>query len=157
MLQREFRRFILPSVARQVATVSPSSDQFEETLNTLKYANRAKNIITKAVTVHLEPSLPPPLEQLAQVRELQAEIAATTPLPPGMRSGSKRGGIWGAALSPPRSRLGRWAAPKMSRVAVDTELSDDQAWTEMNGSNGDGGFDPAASLRVEAQEVRRDQ
>lgn len=32
-----------------VVTVSPSSSQFEETLNTLKYANRAKNITTKPV------------------------------------------------------------------------------------------------------------
>ena len=30
-----------------IAVVSPSSDQMEETLNTLKYANRAKNIKTK--------------------------------------------------------------------------------------------------------------
>lgn len=28
--------------------VSPASSQFEETINTLKYANRAKNIKTKA-------------------------------------------------------------------------------------------------------------
>lgn len=32
-----------------VVTVSPSMSQFEETLNTLKYANRAKNIATKPV------------------------------------------------------------------------------------------------------------
>jgi kinesin family protein 18/19 len=32
-----------------IATVSPSSSQYEETVNTLKYANRAKNIKTKAV------------------------------------------------------------------------------------------------------------
>ena len=30
-----------------VVTISPASSQFEETLNTLKYANRAKNITTK--------------------------------------------------------------------------------------------------------------
>lgn len=30
-----------------VVTISPSSSQFEETVNTLKYANRAKNITTK--------------------------------------------------------------------------------------------------------------
>lgn len=32
-----------------VVTVSPSSSQFEETLNTLKYANRAKNIRVKPI------------------------------------------------------------------------------------------------------------
>ena len=32
-----------------IATISPSSTQYEETVNTLKYANRAKNIKTKAV------------------------------------------------------------------------------------------------------------
>lgn len=32
-----------------VVTISPASAQFEETLNTLKYANRAKNITTKPV------------------------------------------------------------------------------------------------------------
>jgi kinesin family protein 18/19 len=32
-----------------IANISPSSSQFEETINTLKYANRAKNIKTKQV------------------------------------------------------------------------------------------------------------
>lgn len=32
-----------------IANVSPASSQFEETINTLKYANRAKNIKTKAL------------------------------------------------------------------------------------------------------------
>lgn len=32
-----------------IANISPSSAQFEETINTLKYANRAKNIKTKQV------------------------------------------------------------------------------------------------------------
>lgn len=32
-----------------IVTISPSSNQFEETLNTLKYANRAKNIVTKPI------------------------------------------------------------------------------------------------------------
>lgn len=31
-----------------IVTISPASSQFEETLNTLKYANRAKNIKTNA-------------------------------------------------------------------------------------------------------------
>lgn len=32
-----------------IVTVAPSGTQFEETLNTLKYANRAKNIMTKPI------------------------------------------------------------------------------------------------------------
>lgn len=42
-----------------IANISPSSAQFEETINTLKYANRAKNIKTKVtankrlVSVHI--------------------------------------------------------------------------------------------------------
>lgn len=42
-----------------IANVSPSSAQFEETINTLKYANRAKNIKTKVqankrlVSIHI--------------------------------------------------------------------------------------------------------
>ena len=32
-----------------IVTISPSETQFEDTLNTLKYANRAKNIRTKAI------------------------------------------------------------------------------------------------------------
>jgi hypothetical protein len=43
-----------------ITNVSPASDQFEETINTLKYANRAKNIKTKAVFIRVErPPLPP--------------------------------------------------------------------------------------------------
>jgi len=45
-----------------ITNVSPASDQFEETINTLKYANRAKNIKTKAIEVRVErgPALAPP-------------------------------------------------------------------------------------------------
>jgi len=32
-----------------IANISPASGQFEETINTLKYANRAKNIKTKGL------------------------------------------------------------------------------------------------------------
>ena len=32
-----------------IANVSPAGSQFEETINTLKYANRAKNIKTKQI------------------------------------------------------------------------------------------------------------
>lgn len=32
-----------------IVTISPASSQFDETVNTLKYANRAKNITTKPI------------------------------------------------------------------------------------------------------------
>ena len=53
-----------------ITNVSPASDQFEETLNSLKYANRAKNIRTKEVTVMVTRPTPA-VEQLAMVRELR--------------------------------------------------------------------------------------
>ena len=53
-----------------VHVTSPASDQFEETLNSLKYANRAKNIRTKEVTVTVTRPTPAS-EQLAMVRELR--------------------------------------------------------------------------------------
>jgi len=51
-----------------VATVSPASDNFEETLSTLRYADRAKRIVNHAVVnedpnsrvrvlIHLIPSV----------------------------------------------------------------------------------------------------
>lgn len=52
-----------------VATISPASDNFEETLSTLRYADRAKRIVNHAVvnedpnskvcTVNVHPSLVP--------------------------------------------------------------------------------------------------
>ena len=53
-----------------LVNVSPAHDQFDETLNSLKYANRAKNIRTKEVTVTVKRPTPA-IEQLAMVRELR--------------------------------------------------------------------------------------
>ena len=56
-----------------LVTISPASSQFEETVNTLKYANRAKNISTrpvenkKLVEFHME-------EYKAVIEELRADI-----------------------------------------------------------------------------------
>ncbi len=56
-----------------IANVSPASAQFEETINTLKYANRAKNIKTKVtankrlVSLHIA-------EYKNIINDLRAEI-----------------------------------------------------------------------------------
>ena len=42
-----------------ITNVSPASDQFDETLNSLKYANRAKNSRTQEVTVLVTTPSPP--------------------------------------------------------------------------------------------------
>ena len=53
-----------------ITNVSPASDQFEETLNSLKYANRAKNIATKEVTVTIRKGKAEMRETLEMVRQL---------------------------------------------------------------------------------------
>ena len=56
-----------------ITNVSPASDQFDETLNSLKYANRAKNIRTKEMTITVQRA-PPAAEQLQLVRELRQSL-----------------------------------------------------------------------------------
>ena len=51
-----------------VATISPAGDNFEETLSTLRYADRAKRIINHAV-VNEDPNA-------RIIRELRAEVDA---------------------------------------------------------------------------------
>ena len=51
-----------------VATISPAGDNFEETLSTLRYADRAKQIINHAV-VNEDPNA-------KIIRELRAEVEA---------------------------------------------------------------------------------
>ena len=58
-----------------VCALSPAHDQFDETLNSLKYANRAKNIRTKEVTVTVKKPTPA-IEQLAMVRELRESFGS---------------------------------------------------------------------------------
>eukprot|EP00312_Isochrysidales_sp_CCMP1244_P042941 CAMPEP_0202764932 /NCGR_PEP_ID=MMETSP1388-20130828/27125_1 /ASSEMBLY_ACC=CAM_ASM_000864 /TAXON_ID=37098 /ORGANISM="Isochrysis sp, Strain CCMP1244" /LENGTH=404 /DNA_ID=CAMNT_0049433451 /DNA_START=1 /DNA_END=1211 /DNA_ORIENTATION=- len=59
------------SVAAMLCAVSPSSDQYEETLNTLKYANRAKQMTPPQVPQRQEGEHNPLQEQVAVLRELQ--------------------------------------------------------------------------------------
>ena len=51
-----------------VATISPAADNFEETLSTLRYADRAKRIVNHAV-VNEDPNA-------RIIRELRAEVEA---------------------------------------------------------------------------------
>ena len=56
-----------------ITNVSPASDQFDETLNSLKYANRAKDIKTQQSTAQVgHPSTA--VEMLSEVRLLRKEI-----------------------------------------------------------------------------------
>ncbi|KAJ2533159.1 tubulin-dependent ATPase kip3 [Coemansia sp. RSA 1937] len=77
-----------------ITCVSPASTYFEETHNTLKYANRAKNIKTtvarntKSTQVHLAQYQGKIREQSDEIRRLQREIAALK---------SRGGGTTGAA------------------------------------------------------------
>ncbi|KAJ2780916.1 tubulin-dependent ATPase kip3 [Coemansia interrupta] len=65
-----------------ITCVSPASTYYEETHNTLKYANRAKNIKTtvarntKSTTVHLAQYQGKIREQSEEIKRLQREIAA---------------------------------------------------------------------------------
>ena len=51
-----------------VATISPAADNYEETLSTLRYANRAKHIVNHAV-VNEDPNA-------RIIRELRQEVEA---------------------------------------------------------------------------------
>lgn len=55
-------------LCRQVATVSPAADNYEETLSTLRYADRAKRIVNHAV-VNEDPNA-------RIIRELRQEVEA---------------------------------------------------------------------------------
>ena len=56
-----------------IANCSPSHDQFDETLNSLKYANRAKNIKPRGdLPVVINERQTAPL--LSQLKELQQEV-----------------------------------------------------------------------------------
>ena len=57
-----------------IACISPSDRDFMETLNTLKYANRARNIKNKVV-VNQDKTSKQLTELRAQIQTLQVELA----------------------------------------------------------------------------------
>lgn len=71
-----------------IACVSPSDRDFMETLNTLKYANRARNIKNKVV-VNQDKTSQQISALRAEIARLQMELmeykAVSTPLPPARR------------------------------------------------------------------------
>ena len=62
------------SVSAMICAVSPSSDQFEETLNTLKYANRAKQMSPPDVPKRNEKTNNPVDEQVEVLKELKESL-----------------------------------------------------------------------------------
>ena len=56
-----------------VATISPSADNYEETLSTLRYADRAKRIVNHAV-VNEDPNARIIRELREEVETLQKEL-----------------------------------------------------------------------------------
>ncbi|KAL1310182.1 kinesin-like protein KIN-4C isoform X1 [Arachis ipaensis] len=56
-----------------IACVSPADNNIEETLNTLKYANRARNIQNKAI-INRDPAAAQAQEMRNQIEQLQAEL-----------------------------------------------------------------------------------
>ena len=61
-----------------ICAVSPSSDQFEETLNTLKYANRAKQMAPPQVPQRQESKYNPVQEQVEVLTEIKESLVQLT-------------------------------------------------------------------------------
>lgn len=69
-----------------IACISPADKNFEETLNTLRYADRARQIKNKP-TVNRDPQQMEILRLKEMVRELQAQMmagGASLPVPPSL-------------------------------------------------------------------------
>ena len=62
------------SVSAMICAVSPSSDQFEETLNTLKYANRAKQMSPPSVPQRNQRDYHPVDEKVEVLKELKDSL-----------------------------------------------------------------------------------
>ncbi|KAJ2781837.1 tubulin-dependent ATPase kip3 [Coemansia javaensis] len=82
-----------------ITCVSPASTYYEETHNTLKYANRAKNIKTtvarntRSAQVHLAQYQGKIREQSDEIKRLQREIAALKSRPAAAAAGAGGGGV----------------------------------------------------------------
>jgi kinesin family member 18/19 len=107
-----------------IVCVSPSSQHFDETQNTLRYANRAKNIQTKVtrnvynVNRHVKDFLVKIDEQMALINELKAaqkdyETAAFAKF---RKQGEKRDGIAREAIIRIRNAFDHSAAERQERV-----------------------------------------
>ena len=86
------------SVSAMICNVSPSSDQFEETLNTLKYANRAKQMSPPSVPQRNVRDMPHPADEKMEVlKELKESLIPmmkqiSTPKQPLQQQQQAKGG-----------------------------------------------------------------
>ena len=92
------------SVSAMICAVSPASDQFEETLNTLKYANRAKQMKPPEVAQKNEVVHNPAAEQVEVLSELKETLVKLAADVSQKSSPSRAGGSSAAAAG--RARKG---------------------------------------------------
>jgi len=75
------------SKTMMIACCSPANTNFEETLNSLRYANRAKNIKNKAI-INADPNLIKIKQMKSRIKQLEAALAiAGGSVPPSALSG----------------------------------------------------------------------
>lgn len=67
-----------------VATVSPAADNYDETLSTLRYADRAKNIVNHAV-VNEDPNARIIRELREEVEKLRSQLTEAEVMPADAR------------------------------------------------------------------------
>lgn len=77
-----------------IATVSPAADNYEETLSTLRYADRAKRIVNHAV-VNEDPNARIIRELREEVEKLKVQLSQAE-----VREGVARGGVRNESLNP---------------------------------------------------------
>lgn len=156
-----------------IANVSPSHDQFDETLNSLKYANRAKNIKPRddlpiVVNVQREEAAPVPPDVLSELEMLKHKLRSTvgnTPVraapfrsadaPSANGAEARRGGA--AGKTPGVATREQTSTPEltmdheMADEAVDGESEDDAPHGGKGGRLGAKAEAEAAAARREAQ------
>ena len=115
-----------------ITNVSPASDQFDETLNSLKYANRAKNIRTQEVTVQVHLPGPSPAEQLELVREMKRSLGSRDEAPGAPPGKAAKGGKKGGKGAPRRgSAPAENGAKAAAAVGVGSDRSEGGGSSEL--------------------------
>uniref|UniRef100_A0A8C9DIM9 Kinesin family member 7 n=1 Tax=Prolemur simus TaxID=1328070 RepID=A0A8C9DIM9_PROSS len=123
-----------------IACVSPSSCDFDETLNTLNYASRAQNIRNRA-TVNWRP----------EAERAPDEAAAGTRGPPRHRSETVRD--WLCAVEGERSALSSASGPDSG---VESAPAEDQAAREPGGRKEDEGAQQLLSLQSQVARLEEE-
>ena len=115
-----------------ITNVTPASDQFDETLNSLKYANRAKNIRTQEVTVQVHLPGPSPAEQLELVREMKRSLGSRDEAPGAPPGKAAKGGKKGGKGAPRRgSAPAENGAKAAAAVGVGSDRSEGGGSSEL--------------------------